>query len=93
MRIEVTRSGGFAGITRRAVVETDGRSDAADWVSLAERADVPPEPEPEPPVADGFTWSIRLDTTLVVLGDRRLEGPLRELAERALREARPPRSP
>lgn len=91
MRIEVTRSGGFAGITRRAVVDTDERSDAAEWLALAERADVAPEPEPS--VADGFTWSIRLDTTLVVLGDGRLEGPLRELAERALREARPPRSP
>lgn len=89
MRIEVTRSGGFAGITRRAVVDTAHRQDAPDWVALAQRAE---EPAPdEAAVADGFTWTIQVDTWHVVLTDDALQGPLRELAERALAEARPPR--
>ncbi len=89
VRIEVTRSGGFAGITRRVVVDTAQRDDAHDWVELAQRAE---EPAPDTPaVPDGFTWSIRVDTWHVVVGDGALRGPLRELAERALREDRSPR--
>ncbi|MEO6880151.1 MAG: protealysin inhibitor emfourin [Mycobacteriaceae bacterium] len=89
MRIEVTRSGGFAGITRRAVVDTEHRDDAPDWVALAQRAEQP-APD-ETPVADGFTWTIQVDAWHVVLPDGALQGPLRELAERALAEARLPR--
>lgn len=97
MRIEVSRSGGFAGIVRRAEVDTDGREDAEEWVRLADRA----RPLPEGPgagrsggpgaVRDGFTWSIRVDEQHAVLPDSRLDGALRDLAERALAESR--RSP
>lgn len=35
MRIEVRRTGGFAGIERRAEVDTSGRPDADAWQALA----------------------------------------------------------
>ncbi len=38
MRIEVRRTGGFAGIERRAEVDTAARTDAPEWHALAERA-------------------------------------------------------
>ncbi|MGW5068057.1 protealysin inhibitor emfourin, partial [Streptomyces cyaneofuscatus] len=36
MRIQVSRTGGFAGISRHHEVDTEGREDAAEWESLAE---------------------------------------------------------
>ncbi|GAB2913934.1 hypothetical protein GCM10027047_09860 [Rhodococcus aerolatus] len=103
MRIEVSRSGGVAGMTRRGVVETEAAADPAGWQELV-RAALPPDPPPpaDPAVRDGFTWSISIvtthvesaapDTTHVELGDTQLAGPLRTLAERALREGAPRRS-
>ncbi|MFD8985996.1 protealysin inhibitor emfourin, partial [Streptomyces sp. NPDC059564] len=35
MRIEVVRTGGFAGIERRAEVDTSGRPDEDEWRALA----------------------------------------------------------
>lgn len=91
MLIEVSRSGGVAGMTRRGVIDTDARDDAEGWVALAGQA-LPIPASAAEPVPDAFTWSIRLDTEQTVLGDGALTGPLRELAERALREGRPPRA-
>ena len=90
--IEVSRSGGVAGMTRRGVVDTDGRDDADAWVARASAAHPGPTAAPNPAgVRDGFTWSIRMDAEHTVLGDGALTGPLRELAERTLREGRGPR--
>ncbi|UZJ26292.1 hypothetical protein RHODO2019_07780 [Rhodococcus antarcticus] len=90
--IEVSRSGGVTGMVRRGVVDTDGCDDADVWVALAVRARPVPPAAPEPaPVRDGFTWTIRVGTEQTVIGDGALTGALRELAERTLREGRPPR--
>lgn len=92
MLIEVSRSGGVAGLTRRGVVDTDGRDDAEAWVALASAALPVPTTAPDPAgMRDGFTWSIRMDAEHTVLGDGALTGPLRELAERTLREGHRPR--
>ena len=93
MLIEVSRSGGVAGMTRRGLVDTEGRDDADSWLALAVRAQPVPVATPDSGAArDTFTWIIRLDTERTVLGDQALTGPLRELAERTLREGRPHRS-
>ena len=93
MRIEVSRSGGLMGITRRAVVDTAGRPDADSWAALAREAGPVPTPiRADARVADGFTWSIQVDSEHTVLADQALHGPLRELAERALRDSRARRS-
>jgi len=88
--IEVSRSGGVAGMTRRAVIDTDAREDAEEWVALASTVRGVPPAAATSGMADAFTWSIRVDTEHTVVPDGALTGPLRELAERALREGRPP---
>lgn len=92
MRIEVSRTGGVAGIVRRGVIDTDGRDDADDWKAMAAAVHAAPATEPDDQVRDSFTWSIQVDSQHTVLGDTALSGPLRDLAERALREGRGPRS-
>ncbi len=89
MRITVSRSGGFAGLVRRAEVDTEGREDAGDWLALATRA-VPLLPVAPPGrVRDAFVWTIELGDQRAVLPDRSLTGPLRDLAERTLAEGAP----
>lgn len=36
MRIQVSRTGGFAGIARHGEIDTSGRPDASEWEALAE---------------------------------------------------------
>lgn len=35
MRIQVSRTGGFAGIARQGEIDTSGRADAQEWEALA----------------------------------------------------------
>ena len=89
MRIEVSRSGGVAGMTRRGVVDTDTCADPAGWAALVAAAQPVAAPPPAPsPVRDGFTWTVVVGEQRAQLGDTELTGPLRDLAERALREGR-----
>lgn len=87
MRIEVLRTGGVAGMFRRGVVETD----EPEWQSLVEAARpfIADRPEPEDsPVRDAFTWSVSVGEQSCRVGDSALTGPLRDLAEKTLREGR-----
>ena len=54
MRIQVRRTGGFAGIERHGEVDTSGRPDAAEWHALAERALAAGRDTPPAGVPDGF---------------------------------------
>ncbi|MGK5628483.1 protealysin inhibitor emfourin [Streptomyces sp. URMC 123] len=90
MRIEVVRTGGFAGIERRAVVDTAGRCDAREWEALAERVlrrarDAPPPGTPLG-VPDGFGYEITVDGRTVRTADPRLSEEERELITRVLKE-------
>ena len=90
MRIAVSRSGGFAGLVRRAEVDTDAVPDAAAWIALAERAaPLPAAPAAPGRARDAFTWTIELGDQRAVLPDRWVTGPLRDLAERTLAEGSP----
>lgn len=92
MLITVSRSGGFAGLTRRAQVDVDAAPDAAWWRTAAAGATPLPLPEPAPsPVRDAFTWTIEVGAERAVLPDSAVRGPLREIAERTLAEGGPPR--
>ena len=77
MRCEITQVNGD-GTIRRAMVETDGRHDAARWERLTERArlDVPPpyRPEPGEPV-----YEIAAGEQVAQVAESDLVGPLREL--------------
>ncbi|MER6539840.1 protealysin inhibitor emfourin, partial [Streptomyces sp900105755] len=56
MRIQVRRTGGFAGIERRAEVDTSGRPDSPQRQALAERALAAGPGAPPPGVTDGFAY-------------------------------------
>ncbi|MFF5772399.1 protealysin inhibitor emfourin [Streptomyces californicus] len=86
MRIQVSRTGGFAGIARSGELDTEGREDAANWRSLAEEAlsrarDAPPTGAP-----DGFRYAITVDGTTVYCADPDLTGAQRTLISRVLKE-------
>ncbi|MER6420757.1 protealysin inhibitor emfourin [Streptomyces sp. NPDC001137] len=86
MRIQVRRTGGFAGIERRAEVDTSGRSDAQEWQALAERALASGRGTPPVGVPDGFSYEITVDGKTVYAADPRLTEEQRELIRRVLKE-------
>ncbi|MEU7277314.1 protealysin inhibitor emfourin [Streptomyces sp. NPDC045431] len=86
MRIRVTRTGGFAGIERRAEVDTSVRRDAAEWHTLAEAALATDRGTPPSGVPDGFQYEISVDGRTVRCADPHLSDAQRELVSRVLRE-------
>jgi hypothetical protein len=86
MRIQVTRTGGFAGIERHAEVDTAERPDAAEWHALAERALAAGRGIPPVGVPDGFGYEITVDGTTVYAADPGLTEEQRTLVSRVLKE-------
>ncbi|MEV5881186.1 protealysin inhibitor emfourin [Streptomyces sp. NPDC052020] len=86
MRIQVTRTGGFAGIERHAEVDTAERPDAAEWHALAERALAAGRGAPPVGVPDGFGYEITVDGTTVYAADPGLTEEQRTLVSRVLKE-------
>lgn len=86
MRITITRTGGFGGLTRRATLDTTGRADAAEIAALAEETaaqglDVQPLGVP-----DGFHYEIVIDGKTTHAADPRLTESQSELVRRVLKE-------
>ncbi|MGG8410559.1 protealysin inhibitor emfourin [Streptomyces sp. 12297] len=89
MRIEVHRTGGFAGIERRAEVDVSSREDAQEWRALAERALRPGPPRPSGAgsgIRDGFSYRITVDGRTVHCADPDLTEAQRQLITRVLKE-------
>ncbi|MFE9449459.1 protealysin inhibitor emfourin [Streptomyces sp. NPDC006739] len=86
MRIQVRRTGGFAGIERRAEVDTSERSDAREWHALAERVLSAGRGGPRAGVPDGFHYEITVDGRTVHTADPHLTEDERELVSRVLKE-------
>ncbi|MFH9014195.1 protealysin inhibitor emfourin [Streptomyces sp. NPDC017943] len=86
MRIQVRRTGGFAGIERYAEVDTSGRSDAGEWHALAEQAVAAGRSTPPVGVPDGFSYQISVDGRTVYAADPRLTDEQRRLISRVLKE-------
>ncbi|GGW29239.1 protealysin inhibitor emfourin [Streptomyces caelestis] len=86
MRIQVRRTGGFAGIERHAEVDTTGRPDAPEWHALAERAVAAGRSTPPIGVPDGFGYQITVDGKTVYAADPRLTDEQRKLISRVLKE-------
>lgn len=86
MRIEVTRSGGFTGLPRHAVLDTADHPDAGRLHALAEAALTPPPPESHPPRPDAFSYSLTVDGRTVECADPHLTPPQRELISAVLAE-------
>lgn len=91
MVIVVVRSGGVAGMTRRGIVDTTTLgSRASEWQQLVERAlpVLDGLTDRDSPVRDGFVWRLEVGERSCETADSELTGPLRELAERTLKEGR-----
>ncbi|MBN0048271.1 hypothetical protein JS756_30005 [Streptomyces actuosus] len=86
MRIQVKRTGGFAGIERYAEVDTSGRPDAPEWQALAEKALADGRGTPPTGVPDGFGYQITVDGRTVYAADPHLTEEQRALISRVLRE-------
>ncbi|GAA2762391.1 hypothetical protein GCM10010103_14320 [Streptomyces paradoxus] len=86
MRIQVRRTGGFAGIERYAEVDTSGRPDASEWHALAEEALAAGRSTPPVGVPDGFSYQLTVDGTTVYCADPRLTDEQRKLISRVLKE-------
>lgn len=86
MRIRVRRTGGFAGIERRAEVDTSGRDDAGEWHALAERVLATGRGAPPVGVPDGFSYEITVDGRTVYCADPWLTQEQRALISRVLKE-------
>ncbi|MDQ0748350.1 hypothetical protein QF034_002581 [Streptomyces africanus] len=86
MRIQVRRTGGFAGIERYAEVDTSGRPDAPEWHALAEQAVAAGRSTPPMGVPDGFSYQITVDGKTVYAADPRLTDQQRKLISRVLKE-------
>ncbi|MDF3288264.1 protealysin inhibitor emfourin [Streptomyces silvisoli] len=86
MRIAVTRTGGFAGITRRAELDTTGRHDEARLRSLAVAALSDGRPDRPAGVPDGFNYELEVDGIKAYCADPHLSAPQRELIARVLGE-------
>ncbi|MFI2311887.1 metalloprotease [Streptomyces sp. CB00072] len=86
MRIQVSRTGGFAGIARRREVDTEGRADAEEWRALAEEALTSARNTPAGGVPDGFRYEITVGDRTVYCADPDLTGAQRTLVSRVLKE-------
>ncbi|MEV4440388.1 protealysin inhibitor emfourin [Streptomyces sp. NPDC049577] len=86
MRIVITRTGGFAGIERRAELDTTGRPDATHLEALAHRALAPGRESSHKGVPDGFHYEIKVNGRSVHLADPHLTQEQRELIRTVLKE-------
>ncbi|MEV3930259.1 MULTISPECIES: protealysin inhibitor emfourin [unclassified Streptomyces] len=86
MRIQVSRTGGFAGIARHGEVETSGRPDAAEWEALAETVLAAGRGGPPAGVPDGFRYRITVGDRTVDCADPRLTEAQRTLISGVLKE-------
>lgn len=88
MRIQVSRTGGFAGIARHREVDTSGLPDAAEWEALADAALAGGRAGPPAGAAvpDGFMYRITAGDRTVHCADPRLTEAQRTLISRVLRE-------
>ncbi|GAA4614087.1 hypothetical protein GCM10023195_61350 [Actinoallomurus liliacearum] len=84
MKVAVTRSGGFAGMVRRAEVDS---ADHPTVARLVDEIDLDDVPEPTP-AADRFVYEVEVDDHCVPIAETDLCGPLRELVDYVLAHGR-----
>jgi hypothetical protein len=85
VRIEVVRTGGFAGIPRSATLDTTSRPDGPYVTALARDALSAP-PSGHPGVPDGFSYTITAGSRTTHCADPHLTDAQRELIEAILGE-------
>ncbi|WP_037906715.1 protealysin inhibitor emfourin [Actinacidiphila yeochonensis] len=86
MRIEVVRSGGFAGLVRRSALETADQPDGSRLAALAQAALAPHPSAAGRPVPDGFTYRITAGGSTAVVAEPDLTDTQRLLVRMVLGE-------
>jgi hypothetical protein len=81
VKVAVTRSGGFAGLVRRAEVDSADHPAVADLINDVRLDEVPSEPKREP---DRFVYEIKIGDRSAQIGESDLHGPLRELVHHVM---------
>lgn len=81
MRVTVTRSGGFAGLTRVWSVRIEEQPDEAQWRELLEQLpwDSADESTDDP---DRFVYRVNCESRESTISEQNLSGPWRELVEK-----------
>ncbi|WP_133412018.1 protealysin inhibitor emfourin [Vallicoccus soli] len=85
----MSRSGGFAGLVRRGVLDVDPGSDGGAWQPLAELAAAGPAEPADPALRDAYVWTIEVGDARTVVPDAALDERTRQLAQRTLDEGAP----
>jgi hypothetical protein len=85
VRIEVVRTGGFAGIRRTATLDTASHPDGPHLAALAEAVLAGPRAS-HPAVPDGFSYTITVGAREVRCGDPHLTAEQRSLIQAVLGE-------
>jgi hypothetical protein len=80
VKVAVTRSGGFAGLVRRAEVDSADHPAVAGLIGDV-RLDEVPEPRPRP---DRYVYDIEIGDHSAQVGEADLHGPLRELVDHVM---------
>ncbi len=91
MKIEISRSGGFAGMTRTWSLEVSPAEAEERWLPLADQvAGNAAEERPlrEQAERDRYVYHIVIGYQEVTLPESRLDEPWKELIDRARRESR-----
>ena len=86
MRITVTRTGGFAGLTATWTVLVDEQPDPDSWRELVESLPWTHRPRTAPQ-PDRYVYRIQCSTRRVTLPEHALDGPWRELVDRVRERA------
>ena len=84
MRVAVTRSGGFAGMVRRAEIDSADHPTVAGLIDDVHLDEVP-EPAREP---DRFVYDIQIGDRSARVGESDLTGPLRALVDHVMTHGR-----
>jgi hypothetical protein len=80
VRVAVTRSGGFAGLVRRAEVDSADHPAVAGLIDTVRLDDVP-RSRPQP---DRYVYEIQIGDRSARVGEADLHGPLRELVDHVM---------
>ena len=83
MRIEVCRTGGFAGMSRSWCVHLDRVENPGELERLVDECDWV-NPPPQTPEPDRFSYTLTAGDQTATLSERALQGPWRELVDRVV---------
>jgi len=81
MKITVTRTGGFAGLTSTWSIVVDEQPDSDSWRDLVESLPWNDRPR-SAPQPDRYLYRIQCSRRRVTVPEQALEGPWRELVDR-----------